>query len=327
MGVIETLSDGFDRLRKRAWLALVPVFIDMALWFAPRLSIDRLLRRWLPSAAEVAELGEPYVQLVEASRTFLADPNARTNVSAVFSLRAISLPGLVGTVATPAPPVALAESAIEVSNWLVLVGWVAGLGLLGLLAGCAFLALLAQEARDEPLNISHALLVGVRSWLRVTALLLAGGCVVAVLGLGVILFAVVLSSFSPRIGGVVLSGLAVSAAWTSAYVGVVFFFFVRSAVLDDLGVLRSLWSALNVVHRNLLPVLGFVILFSLIQAGLMLVWGRLSSSLAGTLLAMVGNAYVSTGLVLASLVFYRDRFVAWQETTQPSQNGPKVQSR
>jgi hypothetical protein len=326
VGVIETLSDGFDRLRKRAWLALVPVLLDLALWFAPRLSIDRLLRRWLPSAAEVTELGEPYVQLVEASRALLADPNARTNLAAVFSLRAISLPGLIGTVATPAPPLTIAQGAFEISNWQALLGWVVVLGLLGLFTGCAFLALLAQEARDEPLSLNHALQVGMRSWLRVTALILAGGFAVVVLGLGVILFAVVLSGFSPRVGGLVLSAFAVGVAWLSAYVGVVFFFFVRSVVLDDLGVFRSLWSALNVVHRNLLPVLGFVILFSVIQAGLMLVWGRLSTTLAGTLVAMVGNAYVSTGLVLASLVFYRDRFVAWQEAVQTPQSPPRTQS-
>jgi len=43
------------------------------------------------------------------------------------------------------------------------------------------------------------------------------------------------------------------------------------------------------------------------------IWRLLATSAVGTLAGILGNAYVSTGLAMASFVFYLDRFVAWQD--------------
>jgi hypothetical protein len=102
------------------------------------------------------------------------------------------------------------------------------------------------------------------------------------------------------------------------YVGVVFFFTPRSIVLDDMGIPHALWSSFNVVRHHLFPSLGFILLVNIIQAGLMYVWHALAGSVPGTVLAIAGNAYVGAGLVMASFVFYRDRFVDWREARAQS---------
>lgn len=320
MGIIDTLSDGFSRVAKRPGLLILPIVVDLSLWLAPRLSVDSLLQRSMPSPADVARLGQPYVQLFDASRALLQDPQATTNLWSAFSLRAIGLSSLTGETVTAAPPWHAGPQVIEIQSWTSALVWSALLGLLSLFLAFFVLALLAQVAREEGLGIIHALEVAARSWARVTGTLVAGVVLLAVLGGGVVLAALLLGALSSQLGNVVLSAFVVSALWVSAYIGLIFFFFVRSVVLDDTGIRRSLWSALNVVHRNFFAVLIFVVLFAVIQTGLLLVWDVLAGSVAGTLVSIVGNAYINTGLVMGSLVFYRDRFVRLQEAAAKSRS-------
>jgi hypothetical protein len=85
-----------------------------------------------------------------------------------------------------------------------------------------------------------------------------------------------------------------------------------------MGIWHSLWTSVNVVHRNLIPAIIFVVLISVLQTGLMYIWRLLAVNAAGAVVGILGNSYVSAGLVMASLIFYRDRFVAWQGATPPS---------
>jgi hypothetical protein len=71
-----------------------------------------------------------------------------------------------------------------------------------------------------------------------------------------------------------------------------------------------------VVHRNLLPAVGLVLIVNVLHAGLLYIWRILAGSTLGMVAGIVGNAYVNTGLVMASFIFYRDRFTAWQQTRQ-----------
>ncbi len=100
----------------------------------------------------------------------------------------------------------------------------------------------------------------------------------------------------------------------ATYGAVIFLFTSRAIILDDMGILRSIWNALNVVHRSFLSTIGFILLVSVLQTGLLYIWRLLAVSPAGTFIGILGNAYVSTGLIMASFIFYRDRYVAWQET-------------
>jgi hypothetical protein len=93
----------------------------------------------------------------------------------------------------------------------------------------------------------------------------------------------------------------------------VFFFTPRAMILDNMGILRSLWNSVNVIHRNFLSTIIFIVLVNVLQTGLMYIWRLLAVSAVGTLAGILGNAYVSTGLAMASFIFYLDRFVAWQD--------------
>jgi hypothetical protein len=193
---------------------------------------------------------------------------------------------------------------------------------MSILIGSFCLSWLAQEARDEELDLVYTLRLAGRSWLRLSVLLVTATLVLAALIVGMSLVYGLLAAVSPTLAGLMFTAMALGLVWLSVYAGIILFFTPRAMILDDVGVVRSVWSSLNVVHRNMLPVLFLVLLVSIIQTGLMYIWRLLAVSAVGTLAGILGNAYVSTGLVMGSLIFYRDRFVAWQEQVKPGEGQP-----
>lgn len=313
MGVIDTLSAGFDRVTKRLWLVLVPVFVDIGIWIGPRLSVSRLSQELLAVLPGMGEFGAQQQQSLELAREWLIAAGTETNLLYLLSMRIAGLPSLTATFVPPTRLLETGQRVIEVHTWLALLGLVLGLTLVSVLLGCFSLALLAQEARDEEMDIPYVLQVTLRSWVRLAVLLILGLLAGATLLIGVSLVYSILAVVSPQLAALLFSAMAIGLLWLSVYAGIVFFFTPRAMILDNEGIVHSVWSSVNVVHRNVGPVIVFVLLVNVIQAGLMYIWRLLAVNTIGTLAGILGNAYVSTGLVMASLVFYRDRFVAWQD--------------
>jgi hypothetical protein len=313
VGVIETLSSGFDRVTKRPWLVIVPILLNMATWIGPKLSISRLTGQLLLALPSMAELDVRYQQSLELAREWLVDIGTSVNVLSILSMGALGLPSLPSSVA---PPIRLfwpAQGAIEIPSWPWLLGLTAALALLSLLIGSFCLSLIAQEARDEQLDVAYVVGSTWRAWRRLVALAMMILVLVAVAAMGISILSGLVMLLSSELASLMLNVSAMVGLWLSVYVGIIFFFTPRSMVLDDMGIAHALWSSFNVVRHHLFPSIGFILLVNIIQTGLTYIWHALAGSVAGTVLAIAGNAYVGVGLVMASFVFYRDRFADWQE--------------
>lgn len=300
-------------MRHLWWLAF-PILLDIGIWVAPQLSVNELARRSLPTAEELAPLGTQGKQLLNVMSSFVNDPQTQTNLLSALSLRSWGLPSISGDMQVPLLP-GMVTHVIQVPSWEAALGWVMLFSLASLLLGCCLAAFVAQGVRDEPVDVGHALRVGVLAWLRLTLMVVGGTLVLALLLGGALLALYLLLSLVPQVGGVLMSAFLLLALWFATYLGLILFFTMRALVLDEVGVARAVMNSLAVVHRNLLAVILFVSLTNLIQAGLNLVWANFAGNVAGTLPVIVGNAFVSTGLLVASLVFYRDRFVTWREAS------------
>ncbi len=321
MGIIDTLSAGFDRITKRLWLILIPVLVDIGIWIGPKLSVNQLTQEALAALPSMTGLGSQYEQSLELAQEWLASVGAEANLLSVLSMRLLGLPSLTATFTPQARLLVAEQRVVEIQTWPTLLGLVLLFTLLSLLIGCFCFSWLAQEARDEEMDITYALQVTGRSWLRLTALLLFGSLAAGMLLIGLSFALGVLAALSPQLGALILSISAVGFLWFSVYAGIIFFFTTRAMILDNMGVLSSLWSSVNVVQGSFFSVVGFILLINIIQTGLMYIWRLLAVSTVGTLASILGNAYVSTGLVLASMIFYRDRFVAWQGAMAQAKTG------
>jgi hypothetical protein len=314
VGIIDTLSAGFDRTAKRLWLILLPVLLDIAIWMGPRLSLNRLAMEAIALLPDAAELGSQYVEAIEMLRGWLTDAGATSNMMAMLSMRLLGLPSLTDTLAPKALPFGVVQRSVEIPTGSSFVGVAVLLTLTSLLLGCLCLSLIAEDARDEDMSLSYALQVAGRSWLRLVTLVLVAVLAITVVGSAVAVVSGLVAVLSVNLAGLLLTLFGWGFLSACTYGAVVFYFTSRAIILDDMGILRSIWNALSVVHRSFLSAIGFILLISILQTGLLYIWRLLAVSPAGTLVGIVGNAYVSTGLIMASFIFYRDRYGAWQKT-------------
>jgi len=313
VGIIDTLSTAFDRVTKRPWLALVPLLLNIATWIGPKLSIRELTTQLLLALPSAPDLGSQYEQSIEILTDWLTEIGKQANLLSVLSMPALGLPSLTPTSPPPVSLLGATQGLIEIRTWPAFFGLVALFAALGLLLGCFCLSLVAQEARDEDLDWAYVLAVTWRSWVRLTALSLLVLIALGTASMGISIAAGLIMTLSPGFAWLVMNLVSLVMMWVLVNAAIIFYFAPRAIILDDTGILRALWSSINVVRRSLLPTIGFILLINILQTGLMYIWRALAVTAAGTLVGMAGNAYIGVGLALASFVFYRDRFVSWQQ--------------
>jgi hypothetical protein len=187
------------------------------------------------------------------------------------------------------------------------------LSLMGMLVGCSYLGFIAQEVRDNRLNVTHLLRRVWIWWARVALTALLIFTTLLMLGIPLFVTVALLNSLSRNLAQLIGNFTFISSIWVGMWFYIYLFFFVNALILNDTGILRALWNSFNVVRRNFWSTVGLMLLTGLIGTGFSIIWRVLSTSPWGTLFAIVGNAYIGSGLAAASFIFYRDRFVAWQE--------------
>jgi hypothetical protein len=294
--LVETISAGYAVLNRRLGVLVLPLALDLYFWFGARVSFApffRLLRDWLELLTLLPWL-DPRQQeqlLVQIQNTDMRAAIAWCNAIPVV------VPGLLGLDSATTGPVRLLASPLHVALAVLTFN------LLALVVSSIFLTALASGVHGDPYRPRrHALhMLG--------ALLGLCGYALVLLALGVLLalpllaLLALLREFAAGLAPLVL-GLALLAwLWVYIFTG----FAVEAIVLSGMGPLRSIWTSIQIVRHFFLETLGLLLLTTLIIAGLNVLWATLATTGAGLLLALVGHAYVGSGLVAARQVFYRDR--------------------
>jgi hypothetical protein len=148
--------------------------------------------------------------------------------------------------------------------------------------------------------------LAVRAWGRVLLylLLVIGVALLFGLPIGVLTYGAAL--LSPALASLVLSAVSVGVIWAGIYL-----FFVPEAIfLSGVGPLRAVKQSVAVVRLSFWPTLGLIGLTTLVLFGLGQVWELASERLTepwGLAVGVLGNAYIASGLIAASMRFYRER--------------------
>ncbi len=308
MGVIDTLTAGFDLVRRKPWLIVVPVLLDLGLWLMPRLSVSALVRDMLGFLG-TSVAGAPGVppNLLEVGQ-FWQMMGESLDIGVLLAGASVP-PAYLGVPSLPPDGVrslfGLTRAVIEIRGPFTLLALVAGLFLAGLLVSTVYLGMLAQSVRDGRVDWM-ALVRGLpRNWLRLVSAWVFVQVALLIIGLPLIM---TLALAAVVLGPLSLLIVAALMFWVVIYVA----FVPYGIFLHEDGLLQAVARSVSVVRANFRSTLGLIILVSVIWFGLTLVFVRLTGTTIGALVAMAANAFVGTGLTAAVFIFYRERVRAWQ---------------
>lgn len=298
---IDSLTDGFSRVAKRLWLAVIPVLLDLFLWRGPKISIRPVVVRMVEllkqttdmvAAEAIPDVGTS--EMFGAMIDMLQNTLGKTNLFALLAWSQLGVPSIAGIVPVDeagAWVFQITDYGVMLLLQLLIMG-------LGLLIAAGFLALLAQELREETRDLRRMVRDTLVYWIYL-------GAIVVPLGLFMLLslsFSLLLGPLSIFVGVLLL--------WIMLYMA----FVPQAVTLFDLNPIRAVLTSFTVVRTSFWPAIGFLLLVNVINRGLGLLWARLmTSSSVGALVAMAGNAYVGTSLTLAMFIFVHRRLATYRE--------------
>ncbi len=310
IGVVESLTQGFETAASRLGLLLLPLLLDLFLWFGPRAS-------FAPAIHTIVD-GFQHNMEIFASESKAKVPTSWDEVAQSLELQLggvetqyfplIGVPTVLAARQAEPLPFDYSPSVVIFDTlggfFVARVAILAG----GLVLGTLYAALVAQQVIDGRFTLADF----TRLPMIVAQLVLLGLIAIAIFAVVIMpfmLLAALASMISPGLSQFVLLLGQMLILWISLF-GV---FTLPGMLVNKRNLFGALWDSIRLVQWNLMSTIFLLTIGFVINIALGIVW-----SLAGlgswlVLAAIGGHAFVTTGIMASRFVFFKDRYRYWRE--------------
>lgn len=303
--LITAIVTGFNAVANHIYLILPPVVLDIFLWLGPRLSLERIL------SPVIAEMNITFQQLGNADMTQLMESTSELwkqfaqqfNFFSVLRTLPVGIPSLMaGSVDAKSPLGSFIRLEVNSSTGMMLIGIV--MALFGMLLGCFYFSAVSHSSggnrgqsfwRCSAWQATQTLLLSLLSIALLLTITIPGMFVISLLSL-----------ISPTVATIALFLVGLLAIW-----------FVIPLVFSPHGIftrqqnaVTSMLSSVRLVRYLMPSVSLFLLVAVLLIQGLNRLWLVPPANSWLTLIGIAGHAFVTTGMLSASFVFYRNA-TAW----------------
>lgn len=306
--VLKSIRTGFDAITKHLVLLLFPLGLDLFLWFGPHVQIRTLIEGLIIEMNNVSQMfPADFARVMEEGEAIWAVAAERINLLialrslpvGIFSLLASILP-IENPVGTPI--------FFDVTNpggafLVTLLIFVSGLFLGGLYFSAVRQAAIFDEVKWRPLlkdwpRVSlQSLILSIIWVVFFVAVLIVGSCAAT----GMTFFSVTLGQVAIILFGVV-----------SFWLLFPLFFSPHGIYSQGEKAWQSLISSIRLTNLTFMRTSLFIMLAILVNQGLNMVWQVAPEDSWLMVISILGHAFVTTGMLAASFVYYQD-ITRWVE--------------
>ena len=294
-GLLASLMAGFDSVANHIAVILPPLLLDLFLWLGPHLRLKGFLQpliERLPALVSTFPSSFPDLATIQTAWMAIANNFNLFVILRTFPVGTTSLLNFDMSVQNPLG----SPLSLEAGPFSGILGWMVFLVLLGWIIGALYYYWVSSVALNpEVRSLWRSLQQSV--WL---SLIWMG--LLFLVGLPALLVLSILTAISPILGQVALFAGALIFIWLVMPV----FFSVHGIFTLQLDAFRAIMSSLRMV-RFTLPNTGlFLLTFLVLNQGLNFLWNTPPLTSWWLLVGITGHAFVSTALLAASFVYYRD---------------------
>jgi hypothetical protein len=309
-GVIGSLRAGFEAVSSHVKLILFPLALDLWLWLGPRLSVDGLLSPYLRYLFEQARRGMSVpadLQRIAGAQTSFMEALERFNLLSLFG-KLVTFPIGVSSLIAETMPVATpygGQRVMQISSLPAFVGLVFLFVLIGWVGGGLYFRWVSETALGS-VETGISSVQAILQTFILSAIWFIGLIIVTV---PFLLVLTVLALISPALA----NGAVFIMLLLSFWLIVPLFFTPHGIFVRRQNAFYSILSSLRMA-RFTLPTSGmFVLSAFLLYRGLNYLWSVPSNDSWMLLIGIAGHAFITTALLAASFVYYRD-MNAWLQT-------------
>jgi hypothetical protein len=309
-GVIGSLRAGFDAVSSHVKLILFPLALDLWLWLGPRLSVDGLLSPYLKFVFEQArrEMAAPAdLQRIAGAQASFMEVLERFNLLSLLG-KLVTFPIGVSSLVAETMPVATpygGQRVMQISSLPAFVGLVFLFILIGWVGGGLYFRWVSETA----LGSVETGISSVQAIIQTFILSVIWFIGLMMVTVPLLLVLTVLALISPALA----NGAVFIMLMLSFWLIVPLFFTPHGIFVRRQNAFYSILSSLRMA-RFTLPTSGmFVLSAFLLYRGLNYLWSVPSNDSWMLLIGIAGHAFITTALLAASFVYYRD-MNAWLQT-------------
>jgi hypothetical protein len=296
------LLAGFDTITNHLGLILFPIALDLYLWFGPRLSLKNLVETLISQFESVPGASTPETaQAIEFSRSLWLLVADRLNLFSALRSFPVGVPSLMASRLPLEKPLGFSvvwniPSLGGAASWWLL------LTVLGLVAGALYFALVAQASLGGKLDWRAALEQW--PWASIQVIFLAlflGGMLLAISIPGSCLVTVISFTGLPitEFGFLVFGAIAL-------WVMFPLLFSAHGIFTYQFKMWISVRQGVRLTRLTLPRTSLLFLCILVISEGLDTLWRVPGEKSWMSLVGVLGHAFVSTSLLAASFIYYRD---------------------
>ena len=299
-GVINAIKAGMDVISSHLSVLLLPLALDALLWLGPRLSVQKIFSSAFDQMLALTGGSLPTEEMA-ASQKFMTEWLPNFNLFSILRTFPVGISSLMSGKLPVVNPLG-AQSVIEVGSGGSLFGWFFLLIFIGWsLGGLYFNWVSGVTGNRVAFGSGRAVMQTVLFSLIVTM-------VTFMVGIPAMVMLGILGLISPGILQVAVFVLALFSAW----IVVPIFFAPHGMYLRGQNAFYSIYTSLRMARFTLPTSSMFVLAVFVISQGLNYLWAVPADNSWMTLVGIAGHAFVTTALLAASFIYYRD-MNAWLE--------------
>jgi hypothetical protein len=300
--LIKVLLAGFDAISNHLALLIFPLAFDLLLWFGPRLRLKQLVEAIFQQAALLPEVNTPEMaEMMRSSRELWFHLAEQFNLFSLLRTFPIGIPSLMAGRFPSENPLGSAQ-VVEVASFAGFLGLWLLLGLAGLALGALYFSAVARVSLERDLSWNALL----KDWPRIAGQVMMLTLVWILLALAVGL------PFSCLFTVLMVMGLQVQ-QFSVLLFGVVLVWLLLPLVFSPHGIFvyrqrifESVKTGARLIRLTLPSTGMFLLMLLVLGVGLDSLWEIPAESSWLSMVGVAGHAFISTALLSASFIYYRD---------------------
>ncbi|MDY6872410.1 MAG: hypothetical protein SVR81_00370 [Chloroflexota bacterium] len=298
--VIQALLSGFNTIASKPYLILLPVLLDLFLWFGPVWRVDELFGPIIDELTNLPGLGTPeYAGVLETYQTFWQDLLNNFNLAKVIHTFPVGLPSLM----VGKPPMAnpIGRPVVFSLNTNSQIGLVLALFLLvGYFLGNLYFEKISQEVKIKQSGSSAKTVL----WSFIQILIMPILMVVILLVLSLpLLF---LMTLVMMMGQALSQILVLMAVMLLLWILMPLIFTPHGIYLYKQNLISAMMTSISVVRVSMGRTAWFILISYVMTQGLNYLWQTPGVENWLLIVGIFGHAFVVTAVLAASFYYFID---------------------
>lgn len=298
--ILQAFVSGFNTTANHIYLIILPILVDLFIWFGPRFSIQKFLTPTIRSLTSLPGFDAPQVEeIIQNFTTDLLLLASKFNLAIVIRTFPVGVPSLISSLSPTSNPVGTPVK-LDIANFEYLFVFLTAFTLFGLIIGSFYFHQTASTILKDYNKRTFVDFLKLTLQIILFPILLL--ILILIVSIPISLLIPILSLISPFIGQI---GLLIG-SMLIIWIAIPLFFTPHSIFLFKQNLIASMMTSISVVRFSLPGSALFLIAALLLAEAMNMLWRVPPENSWMLMVGVFGHAFISTAILASSYHYFLD---------------------